>query len=59
MAVTSLNIYTTSHPLRQTALSLAPSATGPKFGSSNSIGSLQGQYKMTLNEMSSDPNNAV
>ena len=59
MAVTSLNIYTTSHSLRQTSLRFAPLATGPKFGSSDSTGSLKGQSEMTLNGMSSDPNNAV
>ena len=59
MAVTSLNIYTTSHPLHQTALCFAPLATGSKFGSSDSTGSLKGQSEMTLNRMSSDPNNAV
>ena len=59
MAVTSLNIYTMSHLLRQTALHFMPSATGPKFGSSNSNGPLKGQSEMTLNGMSSDPNNAV
>ena len=59
MAVTSLNIYTTSHPLCQMALCFASSATGPKFGSRDSIGSLKGQPEMTLSRMSSDPNNAV
>ena len=34
-------------------------ATGPKFGSSDSIGSLKGHSLITLNTMSSDPNNAV
>ena len=58
MAVTSLNIYTTSNPLRQTSLRFAPSATGPTFGSSDSIGSFKSQSEMTLNGMSSDPNNA-
>ena len=57
MAVTSLDIYTPSNPLRE--LRFAPSATGPKFGSSDSIGSLKGQSEITLNGMSSDPNNAV
>ena len=57
--MTSLNIYTTSHPLRKTSLGFALSATGPKFGSSDSIGSLKGHSEMTLNGMSSDPNNAV
>ena len=59
MAVTSLNIYRTSHLLRQTALSFVPSATGPKSGSSDSIGLLKGQSEMSLNGMSSDPNNAL
>ena len=57
--MTSLNIYTTSHPLRQTSLRFVPSATGPKFGSIDSVGSLKGQSDMTLNGMSLDPNNAV
>ena len=51
MAVTSLNIYTPVYPLRQTSLRLAPSATGPKFGSSDSIGSLKGHPEVTLNGM--------
>ena len=59
MAVTSLNIYITAHPLRQTSLHFTPLATGPKFGSSHSTGSLEGQSEMTLKRMSSDPNNAV
>ena len=59
MAVTSLNIYSTSNPLRQTSLHFMPSATGPKFGSNDSTGSLKGPSEMTLNRMSSDPNNAV
>ena len=58
MAVTSLNIYTASHLLNQMSLRFAPSATGPKFGSSDSIGWLKGQSEMTLNGMS-DPNNAM
>ena len=37
----------------------APQVTGLNFGSSDSIGSLQGQSEMTLNRTSSDPNNAV
>ena len=36
-----------------------PWATGPNFGSSDSIGSLKGQSEMTLNGISSDPNNLV
>ena len=40
-------------------LGFAPLATGPNFGSSDSIGSLKGQAEMTLKAMSSDPNNAV
>ena len=59
MALTSLNIYTTSHPLLRTSLRFAPSATNQKFGSSVSIGSLKGQSEMTLNEMLSDPNNTM
>ena len=47
MAVTSLNMYTTSHPLRQTSLRFAPSAAGPKFGTSDSTGSLKCQSEMT------------
>ena len=40
-------------------LRFAPLATGPNFGSSDSIGLLKSQSEMTLNGMSSDPNNAV
>ena len=40
-------------------LSFVPWATGPTFGSGDSIGSLKGQSEMTLNAMSSDPNNAL
>ena len=40
-------------------LRFAPLATCPNFGSSDSTGSLNGQSEMTLNGMSSDPNNAV
>ena len=36
-----------------------PLATGSNFGSSDSIGLLKGQSEMTINGMSSDPNNAV
>ena len=41
MALTSLNVYTTSHLLSQTSLCFAPLASGPNFGSSDSIGSLK------------------
>ena len=40
-------------------LCFEPFATGPNFGSSDSIGSLIGESEMTLSGMSSDPNNAV
>ena len=40
-------------------LRFSPLATGPNFGSSDSIGSLKDQSAMTVNGMSSDPNNAV
>ena len=40
-------------------LRFAPLATGPNFGSSDSIGLLKSQSEMTLNGMLSDPNNAV
>ena len=40
-------------------LRFVPLAAGPKFGSSNSIDSLKGQSEMSLNGMSSGPNNAV
>ena len=40
-------------------LRIAPWATGHDFGSSDSIGSLKGQFEMTLNGISSDPDNAV
>ena len=59
MAVSSLNIYITSHPLRQTSLTFAQSATGPMFETSDSIGWLKEQFEMILNRMSSDPNNTV
>ena len=60
MALTSLKVYKPSHPLRQTSLYVSRHlATGPNFGSSETIGSLKGQSEMTLNGMSSDPNNAV
>ena len=54
MELTSLKVYTTSHPFRQT-----PLATEQNFGSSNFIGSLRGQSEMTLNRISSDPHNRV
>ena len=50
--LTSLNVYTTSN----VTLRFAPLATGPNFGSSDSIGSLKGQSEMTLNGMSSEVN---
>ena len=40
-------------------LPFTPLAIGLNFGSSDSIGSLKGQAEMTLNRMSSDPNNAA
>ena len=40
-------------------LRFAPWATGYDFGSSDSTGSLKSQSEMTLNGMSSDPNNPV
>ena len=40
-------------------LLFAPLATGPNFGSSDSIGLLKGQSEMSLIGMSSDPNDAV
>ena len=49
--VTSVTSYMT--------LRFAPLASGPNFGSSDFIGSLRGQSKMTLNGMSSDPYNKV
>ena len=52
MALTSLNVSNVT-------LRIAPFATGPNFGSSDSIGSLKGQSELTLNGMSSYPNNAV
>ena len=55
MALTSLTVYTTSHPLRQTSHYV----TGPNFGSSDFIVSLRCQSEMTLNGMSSDPHNGV
>ena len=61
MVLTSLNVYTTSHPLLTSNVTLrfAPLATGSNFGSSYFIGSLRGQSEMTLNGMSSDPHNGV
>ena len=59
MALTSLNVYTTSHPLCQTSLRFAPLATRPNFGSRDFIGSLRGQAEITLCWMSSDPHNGV
>ena len=59
MALTSLDVYTTSHPLHQTSLNFAPLATGPNFGSSIAIGLLKGQSDVTLSGMLLDPNNAV
>ena len=54
----SRNVYTTSHPLRQTSLYVSRLlATGPNFGSSDFTGSLRGQSE--LNGMSSDPHKGV
>ena len=41
MAVTLLDVFTTSHSLHQMSLRFVPLATGPKFGSSDSIGSFK------------------
>ena len=60
MALTSLNVYTMSHPLRQMSLYVSHKlATGPSFGSSDLIGSLKVQSEMTLKGMSSDPHYEV
>ena len=51
-----------SHPISvksNVTLRFAPLAAGPNFGSSDSMGWLKNQSEMTLNGMSSDPNNAV
>ena len=48
-----------SECLHNVILRFAPLATSPNFESSDSIGSLKGQSEMTLNRMSSYPNNAV
>ena len=52
-------LYKVTSVTSNVALHFAPLATSPNFGSSDSIGSLKGQSEMTLNGMSSDPNNAV
>ena len=60
MALTSLNVYTTSHLLRQTSLYVSRHwLPYPNFGSSYIIGSLRGQSEITINAMSSDPHNGV
>ena len=59
MVLTSLNVYTVSSVTSHVTLRFAPLTTGPNFGSSDFIGSLRGQFEMTLNRMSSDPHKGV
>ena len=59
MALMSLNVYTVSSITSHVTLRFSPLTIGPNFGSSVFIGSLRGQFEMTLNRMSSDPHNGV
>ena len=60
MALTSLNVYTMSHPLRQTSFYVSRQQWFDTFhANSDSICSLKGQSEMTLKGMSSEPNNTV